>query len=311
MSLNQFREYFIFTGKERNGIMLLLILLFLAVCIDIALPYLIPDKEYDTTAWRAAAEKFYTPPSSTGEPDKEVLVGLFDPNNPVEADLKKIGVPEKVAANWLKYLQKGGKFRNKEDVGKLYGMTDHLYARVEGHLKMPERVETARPPKESFSPKKSMPDAGVRKEPPYLSEDSERRQVQLLEINQADSVALESLPGIGPVLASRIVKYRRLLGGYYEVGQLKEIYGMSEELWAKSSPLLTVQPDGIKKLELNFLSLSELGRHPYIGFRQAKKIIRRRDTVGKFKKPDELASLFSPDSLQQLLPYVLISGGER
>lgn len=310
MPLNHFRDYFIFTGKERNGIILLLILLFLAVCLDIALPYLIPDKEYDTTAWNAEAEKYLANPPISKEPDKELPVGFFDPNYPVATDLVKIGLPEGVAANWIKYLQRGGQFRKKEDVRKLYGMTANLYAQVEGHLKMQDKVEPVKPNKEPFIPKKSMPGLAGRKEASYGDRGTEEQRIQLLEINLADSAQLESLPGIGPVLASRIIKYRKLLGGFYEVAQLKEIYGMTEELWAKSSTRLLAEPSGIKKLELNFLSVAELGKHPYIGFRQAKRIVKRRDTVGKFTHSEELASLFSPDSLQHLLPYVLISGEE-
>ena len=34
---------------------------------------------------------------------------------------------------------------------------------------------------------------------------------------------------IGDILASRIVKYREVLGGYIEVSQLDEVYGLSED----------------------------------------------------------------------------------
>lgn len=310
MRLNQFREYFIFTSKERNGIMLLLMLLFLTLCLDLALPYLLPDKVYDTTLWRAEAEMFYANFSSRKERETESFDGLIDPNFPVASDLIKIGLPEGVVANWMKYLQKGGRFRKKEEVGKLYGMTADLYQQVERYLMLKEKVEQPKAYKEPFSPKKSKQGEAAGKESEYAAGKSERQKIRSLEINQADSAQLEALPGIGPVLASRIMKYRRLLGGFYEVAQLKEIYGMSEELWAKSAPMLTAETSGIKKLELNFLSLSELGRHPYIGFRTARKIIGRRDTGGKFTGTEELASFFSPDSLQRLLPYLLISGNE-
>ena len=115
---------------------------------------------------------------------------------------------------------------------------------------------------------------------------------------------LEALPGIGPVLASRIVRYRRLLGGFYEVGQLKDIYGMNEELWLKASPFLAADTAGLKRLEINFLPLTELGRHPYIGFRTAKKLVSRRDAAGKFRNEEELRPFFSSDSLRRLLPYI-------
>jgi len=132
----------------------------------------------------------------------------------------------------------------------------------------------------------------------------ESKKWQMMEINTADSAQLESLPGIGPVLASRIVKYRRLLGGFYKVDQLKEIYGMSEELFGKSATRLNVDSQQIKKLDINFLSVSELGRHPYVGFKQARKLVNFRDKTGKFSASEEIVPLFTPDSLRRLIPYL-------
>ena len=50
-----------------------------------------------------------------------------------------------------------------------------------------------------------------------------------IDINSGDSATLVSLPGIGPVLSARIIKYRRLLGGFARIEQLKEVYGLAPE----------------------------------------------------------------------------------
>ncbi|MBK6949695.1 MAG: helix-hairpin-helix domain-containing protein [Haliscomenobacter sp.] len=49
-----------------------------------------------------------------------------------------------------------------------------------------------------------------------------------LEVNTSDSIAWESLPGIGPVLASRILKFRQRLGGFAFVDQVRETYGLPD-----------------------------------------------------------------------------------
>jgi competence protein ComEA len=69
----------------------------------------------------------------------------------------------------------------------------------------------------------------------------------IVELNSADSTALESLPGIGPSFASRILKYRKLLGGYVDVEQLKEVYGMPEETYEKIKPLCRVDASKVTK----------------------------------------------------------------
>ncbi len=310
MDLQQLREFFIFSKKERNGILLLLFILLCVLCLDFALPYILPEREYDVASWIEEAEKYHAVVSPKEDPLKVEFEGIIDPNSPSLTELRIAGVPAALASNWIKYTQKGGRFRKKEDVRKLYGMTDDLYQKLERHLVIPEMAEMKNFKSNSGSNFKTGRSRINSKDSSSISRESVKKNLTVVEVNQADSAQLEALAGIGPVLASRIIKYRRLLGGFYEVAQLKEIYGMSDELWSKASPQFVADPAAIKKIEINFLSLSELGRHPYIGFRQAKKIVRSRDTNGKFKGKEDLATLFSSDSLQHLLPYLVIGEGQ-
>ena len=306
MNIKQLREFFIFTRGERNGIMILLFILILAIILNIILPYVFPAKQFDTTEWNEEADKFFVKNPIIEKAESPKYEGSFDPNKPSTSELIKSGIPAGLAARWVKYIEKGGHFKNEEEVMKLYGMNDILYQEIRGHLKIPK---SSLPDK----PKADFPRQSAKMNPMTVPKDTLRsrkylqeRIIAMVELNKADSAQLEALPGIGPVLASRIIKYRRLLGGFYDVTQLKEIYGMSDELWLKFSPHLMADPSGITKININFLSLVELGRHPYIGFRQAKKIIKGRDVKGKIEGNDELAIIFTSDSLQHLLPYLLI-----
>jgi len=62
----------------------------------------------------------------------------------------------------------------------------------------------------------------------------------VLDINTADSADLEQLPGIGEKLSARIIKYREKLGGYIDVQQLKEVYGMTDSNYLKCKGQLKV-----------------------------------------------------------------------
>lgn len=311
MIFKQFREIFIFTRNERNGILILLLILFLTLCVDIALPFILPEKEYDVSVWKEETEKYYAGILPVEKAKEFAFKGVIDPNFAELTELIKMGIPSGLASNWVKYLQKGGHFKKKEEVMKLYGMTDNLFRKVQGNLQIREQSVPVKRKVGTASPDSVETSGPIKKDTLLKSKDDELKNIPLLEVNKADSVQLEALPGIGPVLASRIIKFRRLLGGFYEIAQLKEIYGMTEELWTKSSARLHADPSEIRKIDINFLSLSELGRHPYIGFRQARKIVKRRDNSGKFDQIAELASLFSADSLQHLVPYLSIPGSEQ
>ena len=87
---------------------------------------------------------------------------------------------------------------------------------------------------------------------------------EVLELNTADTVALQQVPGIGPSFARRIYSYRELLGGYYAIEQLQEVYGMERERYDRIAPYFVLQKEPSKI----FLSPDSISRHPYLSFRQ-------------------------------------------
>lgn len=62
----------------------------------------------------------------------------------------------------------------------------------------------------------------------------------LLNLNTASAEELKSLPGIGDVLAGRIVAYREANGPFRTVDQLREVRGVSAKLIESLRPLVTV-----------------------------------------------------------------------
>ena len=66
----------------------------------------------------------------------------------------------------------------------------------------------------------------------------------LIDINTADSLLLQTLPGIGPELADRIVAYREQVGSFVAVEQIKDVPGIGEKRYESLRSLITV--GGIK-----------------------------------------------------------------
>lgn len=94
----------------------------------------------------------------------------------------------------------------------------------------------------------------------------------VVELNTADTTTLKKVPGIGSTFARRIIKHRDLLGGFYTVSQLKEVYGIDEERYPALKPWFITDTTYIRKLPVNFLPADSLRRHPYINYKQAYKI---------------------------------------
>ena len=130
--------------------------------------------------------------------------------------------------------------------------------------------------------------------------------VQPIDINRADSTGLLPLPGIGPVFAGRIVKYRNLLGGFVSVDQLLEVYGMTGETLEMIRDRISIDTSGIRKIQLESATFRELLRHPYLDYEQVKALVNYRDFSGGSGSYRELLDNYIlPDTvLHRVLPYL-------
>ena len=103
----------------------------------------------------------------------------------------------------------------------------------------------------------------------------------VVELNTADTTILKKVPGIGSTFAKRIVSYRNLLGGFYSVTQLSEVYGIDEDRYALLKQWFSTNPDLISKISINTISQDSLNRHPYINYSQSRVIIQLRRQKGR------------------------------
>jgi competence protein ComEA len=61
-----------------------------------------------------------------------------------------------------------------------------------------------------------------------------------LDLNTATAGQLDQLPGVGPVLAQRIVDYRTQHGGFRSVDELRQVSGIGEAKFADVKDLVRV-----------------------------------------------------------------------
>ena len=132
---------------------------------------------------------------------------------------------------------------------------------------------------------------------PYLD-------IPLIDLNLADSAAFDSLPGIGGWFASKMVAYRKELGGYSYAEQLMDIWKFDREKYDKLSDLITIDPAHINLYPLWTYPADSLRKHPYIrNYETARAIVIYREN----NPPDsctvqalERAGILSPDLATKL-----------
>lgn len=358
---NFWHRYFDYSRGERLGLLLLLAALIFLVGVRICFKYDMANqaKDYYTLLKRAkqmALEK--------ERPSSEKIMGVlspFDPNEVPDSYLYTI-LPGNVAHNLIRYRECGGRFYSKEDVRKIYGMTDEVFERLSPYLVIPSKpwinLNKKSPKKDSlfcFDPNtlpvsgwvklglsekqasviehyrekggkfKSVDDlrkmfvisplladrlvhyAEITSIPVNRSIRVIRKEQSVFEVNTADTSCLQEVNGMSGSLARRIIHYRDKLGGFYDKKQLLEVWGVTPEKFLKLENQISVNRLLVKKIDLNFASVEELARHPYIDWEVAKKIVRFRSHHGKIEKSRDLLinKILNQELYAKLEPYLV------
>ncbi len=218
-----------------------------------------------------------------------------DPNRMTRQEWEELPLPRYVIRTLLNYRKKGGVFRKKEDLKKIYGMTDSLYEAVAPFL----AVEPEPPEREKDSSYVSTPSL-------KRSDDKRSWAPDTLEINSADSAAFDRLPGISPWLARRIVRYRKLLGGYVRKEQLLEVYGLDSAIYAKISERIAVDSSLVIRINVNRCDQKTLAHHPYLSSQDAGALIFYREHFGKIGDLQVLEKkhVLPEKTFRKVLPYL-------
>jgi len=216
----------------------------------------------------------------------------FDPNTADSTQLLRLGLRPWQVRNIYKYRAAGGVYRKSTDFARLYGLTQKQYRALEPYIRIGSDYQPA-----AMLVEKAIPVARDTLKYPVKMAATER-----LRLNLADTVALQKVPGIGRYYAREIVNYRTRLGGFYSAQQLLEIEGFPVD----ALKYFEIGGEEVKKLNVNRLTLSQLRRHPYINFYQARAITDYRRLKGELRKLDDLRLLkeFTDRDLARIGHYV-------
>jgi competence ComEA-like helix-hairpin-helix protein len=220
----------------------------------------------------------------------------FDPNSVTETELQAMGVSRRVASNWVKYIASGAKFRRKEDVQKIYGLSSATYESISPYMVITIEKENTK----SFAAQS--PDSSVIKP----AKAKWVREMPVIDINLCSADELMQLRGIGEVLSERIIKYRNLLGGFVRIEQLKEVYGLPEETYEAIKPQILIDPKMVNRIRINLADEDILAGFPYIPRRTAQQIVSYKSHHGAFRSIDDLRMIRSlqPEMIEKIEPYL-------
>jgi DNA uptake protein ComE-like DNA-binding protein len=277
--LNSWEAYFIFSEKERKGIIVLGVILTLSIVFAL----LVPHKNDEVGK-----------ASSLSSPTLHLF--KFDPNTIDSAKAIHLGIPLKQVNTLMHYREKGGRFYKKEDLLKLYGL-DPLIA----HQLIPFIELTSSESKWGSNPYR---DKGNN----FKSNYSHSYKYKMnngspswtIDINEADASEWNDKTKLPMNIVHQIINYKNHLGGFTHPMQLKKVYGLADTTFQNLRPHLLVQKNFkplLNSSTMNFAQWKSLG---IFEDQQLYEILKLRKQQGGKVSWRELVILFDLPEKQAL-----------
>ena len=241
MVTSSWKEYFIFSKKERTAVFILLLI----IALIIVLPYFVPSKKLELSIdenlqaqldnyqkqhpdykSKSTIKRDSFPTADTSHQTKiSTKLFQFDPNTINEDGFKQLGLNDKIIHTIINYRSKGGYFKNPEDIKKIYGLSAADAERLIPYIKI---ASAAKNKDYKFEKKETY------NKPTTSSTDT----YHTININTATAEEWKAMPRIGDVLGNRIVKFRSSMNGFKSIDDVKKTYGLSDSTFKLIRPYL-------------------------------------------------------------------------
>ena len=241
------RPIFTLTKPRSYAILLLAAILLLY-------SFLLEILSYETTAPLAVGEmerhQAFIDSMIGAQKKRNNIIHPFNPNYLTDYRAYVLGI-EKNTIDRLFAFRKSGKFINSAaEFKRITQMEDSLFEAIKPFLKFPNFTKY----------KKEKVFKNLKK-----------------DINEVEEFDFLKVKGIGKVLSSRIVKYRKYIKGFSTLDQLYEVYGLDSLVVDNVKNHFEIQklPE-LKKIKIAEASLYDLSRIPYINREESTEIIKLR-----------------------------------
>lgn len=279
--IGKIKDYFQFNKKERNGILLLSFLFLLLILFYQFSHLLKQESRTDFSSFEKALAELEYEQEPTIEKQKDSLFN-FNPNTLADKGWLALGLSSTKLSVLRNFQKSGAIFKTKTDLKNCFAITDKFYEKVEIYISIP-KIKKA--------------------ETPIIKT---KKTKQIVELNQADSLQLISINGVGPFYAKQILKYRKELGGFRNYTQLTEIWGLENLEIQKLKQQTSIDTLDVRKVNVNRIELEQLKLHPYLNYKQAKMILNYRKQHGDFKQVKDIRKIkpISAELFRKIAPYL-------
>jgi len=299
---NKLKAYFYFSRSERVGIYCLLCISVVILVFPDIYPLFVNQKEVDFLSFNNEVEAFYNQSHELEENgemsnNNKMVLSNFDPNTVEKSTLIQFGIPEKVVQTLVNYRAKGGVFKKKEDLAKVYGLSKSDLNRLMPFLQ--------------FESKRSVNNEAI----------TDKYKKELLDeailpfVFDPNTINRDSLIGMGikAKVANTLINFRSKGGVFRKPLDLAKIYGLDSATCDKLIPFVKIDSINLIQfkdknknktkaearvlIDVNFSTQEEWQKIRGIGPYYAKQIVNYRDELGGFHDLSQIIEVYGfPDS---------------
>ena len=323
-----FKSFFSFSKPEQLGLITLILMIVLFSVTKYFIGFLNPPQEINSDELNRLAQEIeripkpnkkynyskhnssyssnesYSSASKNYKENKtEEALFYFDPNTLDKKGWRQLGLSENQALSVIKYNSKGYSFKKKEDLKKMFVISDEFYKKVEPYIKIENSLQQQKIAQLEQTENELR--ATFDKKPSYFKQPNPK-EIEPIELNSADTSVLKSLKGIGSFYALKILRYKQKLGGFIKKEQLLEIPEIDSALFQSVKNNILLDSTLIDKIPINKVSSFKLSGHPYFSKNLALALVNYRDRNCKYTTKNDLKKclLVNDKVFNKIVPYL-------
>lgn len=310
-------NYFYFSKAQRNGLIVVICLIFLTFFWSNILSDYLSSPTTDFSKFKEEVIVFEEETARLNENNFEENVSeeatteiktpiqlfSFDPNSVTKEALIKLGIKPTVANTFIKYRNTGARFYKKKDIKKVFGITDADYNRLEPYIHFNRKKDK---PKAVDQPK-VFEKPIVKPITPFVFNPNDAKKETLLNL------------GLSEKVAQTVINFRSKGGKFWKKQDFKKIYGLTEKDYLTLEPYIEISPTNTLisektnipkdipqsfseattvKVDINNGSVEDWKQLKGIGDMTAKRIVNFKDKLGGFTSIEQIKMTYNvPDSV--------------
>jgi hypothetical protein len=240
------KSYFIFTSKEQKGIVVLGCILSLSLLLHYFLPTTSSNQSRFSNSKSTPITFFY-----------------FDPNLLDSTKGFQLGLSSKQMRTLYKYREKGGRFYNKEDLLKWYGLSESQTIKLLPFVRF-----------------KAMDSNNYYKQNKYRK--WEKYAPIQIDINNPKAADWIQITGLPAYKVKRILTYQKWTGGFTNIHGLKKVYGITPFDFDMIYPYLKYQSIASKKMAYQTMRYEDWMSLDIFDQKEVWKILKlKKEKLGK------------------------------